>query len=193
MMCEQLNKSVVCVIGIASLTLAMTMGCTSSKPPLEYIGPNMVKSPAVKAQRADCTPNGSDCTRAMRIPPKGSLPTHYTAYPYPEDPEMAGRMLKNPLRPTKEVLLKGQKLYGTFCAVCHGDLGDGSGYIVPKFPQPPSLFSEKVNAWSDGRIFHVLTQGQNLMPSYASQISADERWAIIHYVRALQKAAGGGK
>ena len=65
-------------------------------------------------------------------------------------------------------------------------MGDGS--IVPKFPRPPSLQSDKVRQWADGRIFHTITIGQNLMPSYATQISAGDRWAIIHYVRALQRA-----
>jgi mono/diheme cytochrome c family protein len=54
---------------------------------------------------------------------------------------------------------------------------------------PPSLLSEKVRAWPDSRIFHIITRGQNLMPSYASQILPEDRWAAVHYVRALQRAA----
>lgn len=98
-------------------------------------------------------------------------------------------MLKNPLRPTPAMLQRGQVLYTTYCNVCHGPTGDGAGSIVPKFPQPPPLFSEKVSGWPDGRLFHVITRGQNLMPSYASQLSADERWAVIQYLRVLQRAA----
>jgi mono/diheme cytochrome c family protein len=77
----------------------------------------------------------------------------------------------------------------TYCVVCHGPKGDGQGYIVPKFPMPPSLYSPKVTNWPDGRIYHVITHGQNLMPSYASQILPEDRWAVIHYVRALERAA----
>ncbi|HZE19942.1 MAG TPA: cytochrome c, partial [Candidatus Angelobacter sp.] len=58
-----------------------------------------------------------------------------------------------------------------------------------KFPMPPSLLSEKVSGWPDGRIYHVITRGQNLMPSYSSQILPEDRWAVIHYVRALERAA----
>jgi mono/diheme cytochrome c family protein len=54
---------------------------------------------------------------------------------------------------------------------------------------PPQLFNDKVMKWSDGRIYHVITHGQGLMMSYASQLLPEQRWAIIHYVRALQRAA----
>ncbi len=54
---------------------------------------------------------------------------------------------------------------------------------------PPSLLSEKLLAWPDGRIYHTVSMGQGLMPNYRQQIPADKRWAIIHYVRALQRAA----
>jgi len=174
-------------------SLLVMAACTSSKPPLEYIGPNMVKGPSLKAQRADCymfkDSNDPHCIRGPRMPVEGTIPTNFEPYPYPNDAEAAGRLLKNPLRPTKAILERGQILFDTYCAVCHGNTGDGNGYIVPKFPQPPTLASDKVTNWTDGRIFHVITMGQNLMPSYASQVTADERWAIINYVRVLQRAA----
>lgn len=175
-------------LSLIGFLFVLTACGAGSKPPFEYIGPNMVKGPEIKAQRADFkSPNNGD--RGMRVPPKGSIPVDYDPYLYNDDAEAAGKELRNPLRPTKALLLRGQQLFNTYCAVCHGETGDGAGYIVPKFPQPPSLFSEKVNNWSDGRIFHVITRGQNLMPSYASQVSAEERWAIISYMRVLQKAA----
>jgi mono/diheme cytochrome c family protein len=57
-----------------------------------------------------------------------------------------------------------------------------------QFPNPPSLHSDKVRNWQDGNIFHVVMNGQNVMPSYAKQISGDDIWAIIHYIRALQRS-----
>jgi len=96
--------------------------------------------------------------------------------------------MKNPLPRTEEILLAGQKTYNIYCIVCHGPKGLGDGTVVPKFPKPPSLQSEKIRDWADGRIYHVITTGQNLMPSYASQIKPEQRWAAIHYIRALQKA-----
>ena len=57
-----------------------------------------------------------------------------------------------------------------------------------QFPNPPSLHSEKVRNWKDGNIFHVITEGQNIMPSYSSQLTRQERWAVVLYIRALQRA-----
>lgn len=168
---------------IATLACAaMITGCgDSGRPPLDYV-PHMFDSEAVKAQHLG--PDGI----AGRNPVPGTLAINQEVYHFATDPDGAGRDLKNPLPRTKSVLVRGQKLFNTYCIVCHGKRGEGDGNVVPKFPRPPSLQSEKVRGWTDGRIFHVLTIGQNLMPSYASQVSVDERWAIIHYVRVLQRS-----
>jgi mono/diheme cytochrome c family protein len=147
------------------------------KPTWEYM-PNMVDSPAVKAQK-----------EPMRVPPEGTTPVGFERYPYKvEEGDLAGQQLKNPLARTRESFLRGQKMFNTYCIVCHGPKGEGDGSIIPKFPRPPTLLSDKVREWSDGRIYHVVTKGQNLMPSYATQIKPEDRWAIIHYVRAIQRA-----
>ena len=57
-----------------------------------------------------------------------------------------------------------------------------------QFPNPPTLHSDKVRTWPDGAIFHTITVGQNVMPSYQYQISREERWAIVNYIRTLQRA-----
>jgi mono/diheme cytochrome c family protein len=124
----------------------------------------------------------------MRMPVAGTVPRGFQPYAYAKDPEAAGRELRNPLPRTEEVLKRGQAMFNTYCIVCHGPNGMGDGLIVPKFPRPPSLQSDKVRNWPDGRIFHTVTMGQNLMPSYASQVASADRWAIIHYVRALQRS-----
>lgn len=150
---------------------------TSKKPPLEYM-PDMQDSPAVKAQR-----------EPMRLPPEGTIPRGFDPYPYAADQgDAAGAALINPLPRNKATLVKGQQLYNTYCAVCHGPKAKGDGPIIPKFPFAPALHTDKVRDWSDGRLFHVITKGQNLMPGYATQIFPDERWAIVHYLRALQRA-----
>jgi mono/diheme cytochrome c family protein len=150
---------------------------THSKPNVIYM-PDMVYSPAFKAQKEG----------AMRTPVKGTVPRGFTPYAYASDPEGAGRELKNPLARSKDTLARGQALFNTYCIVCHGPAGMGDGSIIPKFPRPPSLQSDKVRGWTDGRIYHVISQGQNLMPSYATQIVAADRWALIHYIRALQRS-----
>jgi mono/diheme cytochrome c family protein len=152
-------------------------GCRHELPNTIYM-PDMVYSPALKAQK-----EGS-----MMMPVKGTVPRDFQPYPFPNDPEKAGRELKNPLHATQTVMKRGEFVFNTYCIVCHGPAGEGDGYIIPKFPRPPSLQSDKVRTWADGRIYHVISMGQNLMPSYASQIAPGDRWAIIHYVRALQRA-----
>lgn len=129
--------------------------------------------------------NGS----AMRNPVEGTVARGYIPYPYPNEPEMAAKFLLNPLLPTKDVLARGKQEFDIFCSVCHGDHAEGDGRLKGKFPTPPSLHSKKVREdWTDGRIYHVITVGQNAMPSYAKQIPSEDRWAIIYYLRALQRS-----
>jgi mono/diheme cytochrome c family protein len=154
-------------------------------PQLEYM-PDMYRQWSVQAQEYDST-NATGV--AMRMPVNGTVPRGYEPYRFGLADTSQAAAMKNPYPPTQEILETGRKYYLTYCVVCHGALGDGHGYIVPKFTQPPPLFSEKVKNWPDGRIYHTISLGQGLMPSYATQILPQQRWAIIHYVRALQRAA----
>ncbi len=164
---------------VMSLILGFAgLGCKHSKPNFIFM-PDMYYSPALKAQEEG----------AMRTPVKGTVPRGFYSYDYAvENNEELGKRVANPLARTKAALLRGQNQYNTYCIVCHGAYGEGDGSVVPKMPRPPSLQSEKIQNWPDGRIFHVISAGQNVMPSYASQISQEDRWAIIHYIRALQRA-----
>lgn len=168
---------------VVSLALTFT-ACDRSKPTWEYM-PDMADTPALKAYEPDATaPTG----RSARAPIKGTIPRGFEPYPY-ETPEAAAAGLQNPLPRTAEVLQRGKTTYETYCHVCHGSKGLGDGPIVPKFPRPLSLVAQQAREYPDGRIFHVITKGQNLMPSYASQLSPEQRWAAVHYVRVLQRAA----
>lgn len=168
------------------LTAMLVVSCGSkSFPTLEYM-PDMYRQASLKAQEFDPhSPNGV----GMRVPPAGTVPVDYEPYTIGLLDTMAANALENPLTATTEVLATGRKYYNTYCVVCHGVAGDGRGYIVPKFTMPPSLLSDKAMAWPDGRIYHTIAMGQGLMPNYRQQVSSDKRWAIIHYVRALQRAA----
>lgn len=163
-------------VSLAVLALALS-SCKHEKPNFTYM-PDMIYSPAFKAQEEG----------AMRMPVKGTVPRGYVSYAYGNDPEAAGRELKNPLPRSMKNLKRGQAMYNVHCIVCHGPAGEGDGTVVPAFPRPPSLTSDKVRAWSDGRIYHVITAGQNLMPGYSGQVVPEDRWAIIHYIRAIQRA-----
>jgi mono/diheme cytochrome c family protein len=162
----------------ATALAASLSACRHEEPNFIYM-PDMVYSPAFKAQK-----QGS-----MMPPVEGTVPRGFVKYAYAKaDNETAGRELVNPFPRSQTVLARGQNMYNTYCIVCHGPAGEGDGSVVPKFPRPPSLQSDKVRNWKDGNIYHVITMGQNLMPSYASQVAPADRWAIIHYIRALQRS-----
>ena len=124
----------------------------------------------------------------MREPVEGTISRGHLPYLFKGQPDAAEINLANPLPFTKTVLEMGQKKYDTFCSPCHGYHGEGDSRLRGQFPNPPSLHSEKIRNWKDGRIFHVITDGQNVMPSYSSQITTEERWAVVNYIRVLQRA-----
>jgi mono/diheme cytochrome c family protein len=91
-----------------------------------------------------------------------------------------------PLQVTPELLALGRKKFEINCAVCHGLLGDGDSLVAKNMAQrpPPSLHQR---VWAeDGRYYQVVAQGFGVMPSYASELTIEERWAVVAYVRALQ-------
>ncbi|MGE5679764.1 MAG: quinol:electron acceptor oxidoreductase subunit ActD [Bacillota bacterium] len=124
----------------------------------------------------------------MRPPVQGTVARGYFPYLYSGNQPAASKYMVNPLLPTKEVLSLGQQRFDTFCSPCHGYTGKGDSRLRGQFPNPPSLHSEKVRNYQDGDIYHIITEGQNIMPSYAKQITREERWAIILYLRALQRS-----
>ena len=175
------------ILAAVLLALVAGAGCFRSRGEREWqYMPDMYRSPAIKAQEADPEAEGAS---QMRVPPAGTVPaTGIIPYQIPAADTIAAAAQINPLPVTEEVLAVGKKYFYIYCIVCHGPLGAGDGYIVPKLPKPPELYSEKVRSWTDGRIFHTITNGQGNMPSYRSSIDPNTRWAIIHYLRAIQRA-----
>ncbi|MDZ4711159.1 MAG: quinol:electron acceptor oxidoreductase subunit ActD [bacterium] len=124
----------------------------------------------------------------MRQPVNGTVARGFMPYEFQGMPDSLVKNLSNPLAVSKEVLERGQDRYNIYCSPCHGYFGEGDGRLKGQFPKPPTIHSVKVTNWPDGNIYHVITNGQNVMPSYSEQISRDDRWAIIHYMRALQRS-----
>lgn len=121
--------------------------------------------------------------------PRGWLPLHYRATP--EDAARAGAELVNPFAAADpQVRSRGAFVFTTWCQPCHGAGGRGDGPVAQRgFPPPASLLSGKAVEMRDGQLFHILTYGQANMPSYASQISREDRWKAVSYVRWLQSQA----
>ncbi|HQI20830.1 MAG TPA: cytochrome c, partial [Leptospiraceae bacterium] len=125
---------------------------------------------------------------SMRVPPEGTVPRGYEPYPYEQaEIDLAGANLKNPLPLTQTVLERGKDRFETYCAVCHGMGGQGDGTVIPRMIQPPNLITGQSAGWQDGKIFHMITMGRGNMLPYAAPIRPADRWAIVHYVRLLQK------
>ena len=92
-----------------------------------------------------------------------------------------------PFTVTMEVLERGQERYNIFCTPCHGITGDGQGIVVEYGMREPTSFHDaELRERPPGYYFDLITRGTRVMPSYASRIPPEDRWAIIAYIRALQ-------
>ncbi|MBC7742344.1 MAG: c-type cytochrome [Bdellovibrionaceae bacterium] len=182
------TQNLLIALAAGSLAFSTLTGCTDhSRPNVELIQ-DMMESPAIKPQEYDeNSPNHS----GMRLPPEGTQPYGFTPYKYAKDIDGATGN-KNPLAGdySEDTLKVGIKFYVTNCAVCHGEQGQGGEKLSVGSKmalKPPSLWSPKVRAWTDGQIYHVITMGQGLMGPYASHIPQQYRWQVVNYVRTLQK------
>ncbi len=157
------------------------------EPNSEFL-PEMVHSTAYDAYAPN--PNFAD-GKTLQAPVAGTIARGFRRPvfgPSPEDAVRAGEELKNPLDgpDPKE---RGAFVYQTFCLPCHGATGNGDGPVVLRgYPAPPNLRAEKTVSLKDGRMFHILTFGQKNMPGYASQLSEEDRWRVIAYVRTMQRS-----
>ena len=189
-------KTQLIVVATACSALALS-SCTSERtelhkqPNIEVIQ-DMMDQPAMQPQDEDPSHPG---VPASRLPPEGAIPVGYVPYKYKGKPQEAAANLKNPLaeQASPEILALGQRNYETYCLVCHGVRGLGDGPVSVKMSlKPPSLVSDKVRTMTDGGIFHIITDGQGVMASYAYQlVNEKERWAVVNYVRSLQKLTQG--
>lgn len=86
-------------------------------------------------------------------------------------------------------LQRGEQRYRIFCTPCHGPSGDGNGYIVLRgFPRPPSYHIERLRSVPDSYIYEVISNGHGVMYGYGDRIVESDRWAIVSYLRSLQRA-----
>lgn len=136
-----------------------------------------------------------DGTFAMT--PNGSVPYYY-GNTEEERIRATKEITQNPFPITEAGLAHGKELYVIYCAICHGDKGDGLGYLVREedpakgivagvYPAAPANFmlDTFINS-SVGRLYHGIMYGKNVMGSYADKLSYQERWDVIHYIRSLQ-------
>jgi len=127
-------------------------------------------------------------------PIAGSTPNGSVPYYYGDNEDERGRaareLLHNPFPITEKGLATGKLMYTINCAICHGDKADGGGYLArdgSKYPVAPANFKQDTfyNS-SNGRYYHAIMHGKNMMGSYADKLSFEERWQVIHYIRSMQ-------
>ncbi|MCE5308274.1 MAG: DUF3341 domain-containing protein [Acidobacteriales bacterium] len=123
----------------------------------------------------------------MRMPVAGTVARGELPFTIAKEEDAA--ILVNPLPRTQSVLKTGRQVFNTHCSVCHGLLGNGKPSLTAAYgAKPANLVEGQIAQLSDGEIYYVIMRGKNAMPSYAADLSQDERWSVVNYVRVLQRA-----
>lgn len=172
-------------LALLAITTVSSCDHDRNKPGHTYF-PDMEESQAYETYSNNPnTKNGA----TNQQPVKGTVPREMIPYDFektPENKKLAGVEYLNPIKPTKENLAEGKRLYNIYCTTCHGDKGDGKGFLYTsgKYPFPPaSLLTDKVQNVPDGETFHVISVGIGVMGAHNSLLTPQQRWLITSYVK----------
>lgn len=177
---KSLSK-IVTVLGFAAL---LSSCADTNRPNYQYF-PNMYESVGYETySESSAFANGKE----GQLVPEGAVKRGFQPYEYPntnEGYELAKANLKSPLDSISKSSDEGAQLYNIYCAICHGEGGNGQGNLVKreKFLGVPSYADREI---TEGSIFHVVTYGLNSMGSHANQLSQKERWMVAAYVIKLK-------
>ncbi len=175
-------KRIGCCLLIGMLLM---MGCHNKKKPNYQLFPDMYEPIGYEAYQE--SPAFRDSISALK-PPEGTIHRGWNPYAYPntnEGYQDAKLNLISPLDSIEVDFAKGQELYGIYCAVCHGNRGDGQGILMEreKFLGIPSYADRDI---TPGSTYHVIFHGINAMGSHAGQLDEEERWQVTAYVMELK-------
>lgn len=131
------------------------------------------------------------------LPLRESSPLENNIYRYESYDFLKAQQIfnKNPVPLNKFTLKRGEIIFERYCIICHGQNGKGKGEIVTKvileageegFPPPKDLTSKSARNLTDGRLFHILSAGQNLMFPFHDRLNSFDKWCVIHYIRKIQ-------
>jgi mono/diheme cytochrome c family protein len=179
---------------ISAVTLALLLsscaGLSSRSTPLE-VWPDMKRQHKFRAQTTNS--NFAD-GRTQQLPPEGTIAVGLLKADDSFYLGHTGGMYvgRNPLTLDKATFELGQKKYNTYCAPCHDRTGGGHGVVWKKMPTfaPANLHEDRIKAYPDGEYFDVISNGRRTMKGYKTQITEADRWAIIAYMRVLQRQDG---
>ncbi|OFV92606.1 MAG: hypothetical protein A3G76_00595 [Acidobacteria bacterium RIFCSPLOWO2_12_FULL_65_11] len=164
---------------VVSIALNVAAWLPRTRPTFEYV-PNMVRT--ARYNTFEANPNFPD-GMTLRAPVPGTIfrgfsppPTGNETNPFSADDRAA--------------VERGATVFTNFCQPCHGATGQGDGLVVMRgFPPPPPIYRGQTQRMRDAQMFGQLTNGQNAMPPYALQLSREDRWKAILYVRTLRLPA----
>jgi mono/diheme cytochrome c family protein len=162
-------------------------GCTSSRPPV-HLNPSMDDQPKVRPQSASrFFSNGA----SMRDPVPGTVPIgglNEDAAFYTGKGSDGQFVATIPVTVDDAVVERGRQRYVIYCQPCHDARGDGKGILFQRGNVPTASFhQEKILKYTDGEIFDVITNGRGLMSAYRWPIPPADRWAIVAFVRELER------
>lgn len=178
-------------ITYAGLLIVILVSCSDSKKPtsrdVQYMADTDMYN-AVPYETYSTNPINKDGLSSQK-PVEGTIARGQVIYEYPNSEEgyqMAKDSLRSPLEKSDKNLNNGAKLYGIYCAICHGDTGDGLGVLVQeeKFLGVPNYKDREL---TEGSMYHVIMYGRNMMGSHASQLNNDERWQVVLYASKLRE------
>jgi len=177
-------KSLYKIVAVVGLSFMATSCFDKAKPNYQFF-PNMYEAVSYETYSEHNVFKGGV---EAQVPAKGSIKRGFVPYEIPNTPEgyaLAKATLKSPLDSLSINQDKAKELYTVYCAICHGDSGDGKGNLVvkEKFLGVPSYKDREI---TDGSVFHVITYGLNSMGSHANQLSQEERWVVADYVLKLK-------
>lgn len=159
--------------------------------PRGYAGVAMASNATAQTAMMDKL-RGASATNEIAVPLSGNAPYYYGDTDE-ERLRATAEIIDNPFPITADGLARGKELYEIFCGICHGNKGDGNGYLVSDengnavYPAQPAIFTtDEFLAASNGRYYHAIIYGKNVMGGYADKMSYEERWQVIHWIRALQ-------
>ena len=126
----------------------------------------------------------------LLAPDPGSVPVGGLELPVEEPPyEQRAQRLTNPVPVSDSSLARGARLVGRLCTPCHGKTLVGDGPVIPNYMPPPDLLGEQTRQRSDGYIYSYIRFGGVVMPSYGAQLTAEQAWNVVNYLRHMQRTA----
>jgi len=183
-------KTWACFILVVASFAGFATGCENSGPERDF--ERMVNQSSYKVYKE--SEFFSD-KRSLREPPRGTLRADRMQLPPVVERGIVDDQYveKNPMLLTTMFVEMGRRRFEVSCAPCHGVQGNGVSVVARKMTlrKPPSLVSDRIRQFPDGRIFRIITEGYGLMPQYGHEVQVVDRWAIVAYVRVLGIQSAG--